>query len=281
MGSVRSHFAVWLAVLGLSIGASTAGAGGGPENVVLVVNSASWASQTVANHFIQLRQVPPVNVVYLDWHGGFESVSADDFRQKILGPVLQTIERRGLLAQIDYIVYSSDFPYLVDLTRDFEGQQLPQQVPPVASINSATYYWNLLFAKHPLIIDLQANRYMRAASNRTVQAPSHGFRSWYGWGNSGELLDAGGQPYMLSMVLAATSGRGNSVSEAVKCLQTAATADGTQPKGTIYFSDTEDVRSKARKDMFGQAVAELKQLGVNATIIKDVLPTGAATCRAC
>ena len=40
----------------------TAQAGGGPENVFVVVNSASWASQSVANHFIKLRDIPPVNV---------------------------------------------------------------------------------------------------------------------------------------------------------------------------------------------------------------------------
>ena len=53
-------------------------AGGGPENVLLVVNSASWASQAVANQYIRLRHIPAGNVCYLDWNGGFEH---DRYRQ--------------------------------------------------------------------------------------------------------------------------------------------------------------------------------------------------------
>ncbi len=33
---------------------------------------------------------------------------------------------------------------------------------------------------------------------------SHGFRSWYGWGAKGELMEAGGSRYMLSTVLGVT-----------------------------------------------------------------------------
>ena len=40
-----------------SLGA-TARAGGGPENVFLLVNSHSEASKTIANHYIQLRHIP-------------------------------------------------------------------------------------------------------------------------------------------------------------------------------------------------------------------------------
>ena len=47
-------------------------AGGGPENVLLLVNSNSLNSKTIANHYIALRNIPPSNVVYIDWRGGLE-----------------------------------------------------------------------------------------------------------------------------------------------------------------------------------------------------------------
>ncbi|GAG85993.1 unnamed protein product, partial [marine sediment metagenome] len=42
-------------------------AGGGPENLFLLVNQSSQDSLTVANHYIDLRQLPAANVHYLKW----------------------------------------------------------------------------------------------------------------------------------------------------------------------------------------------------------------------
>ena len=53
----------------ISIAASAALAGGGPENVLLLVNANSDASKTIANHYIHWRQIPASNVLYLDWKG--------------------------------------------------------------------------------------------------------------------------------------------------------------------------------------------------------------------
>jgi hypothetical protein len=271
--NILRHLVVALCVAGC--GGGTAQAGGGPENVLLVVNSASWASQTIANHYIALRHIPPLNVFYVDWTGGFEGTDVDAFRDKILGPALDTAERRGIRNQIDYVLYSSDFPYSIDLTNDFQGRyKFPQAATPACSLNSATFLFNLIYAKLPLSMDLRINHYMRAFEDRTVEPPTHGFRSWYGWGNEGELQEAGGQPYMLSTMLAITSGRGNSVREAISYLERSAAADGTRPSGTIYFSKTDDIRSKKREPGYAAAIEELKKLGVKAHVIGTPLPVG-------
>lgn len=261
-----------LATLVLLAGAASARAGGGPENVFVVINSSSWASQAVANHFIQLRQIPPVNVLAMPWHGGFESLDGETFRRRILVPTLDLIEKRRLTNQIDYVVYSSDFPYSIDLHNDFPGVTFSDQATPALSINSATYLWHLVMARQYILMDIHINHYMH--SGRVPPTPSHGFRSWYGWGNAGDLQEAGGQPYLLSTMLAMTSGRGNSVREALSYLKRSAAADGTAPKGTIYFARTEDKRSQARTPGFEAAVAELKELGVKAEIINSAMPSG-------
>src|SRR5688572_8305893 len=66
---------------GWALGPSATLAGLGPENVFLVVNRASWASQTVANYYVELRQIPASNIYFMDWRGGTDSVSVETFRQ--------------------------------------------------------------------------------------------------------------------------------------------------------------------------------------------------------
>lgn len=273
--TLRKHFfgqARVTVLLVLLAVASPALAGGGPENVFLVVNSTSWASQTVANHFIELRQIPSSNVFYIDWTGGFEIIEGETLRDKILTPVLDAIDRRGLLSQIDYIIYSSDFPYAADLSKELSRAKFIDQATPICSLNSATYLWNLVLARAPILMDFQINHYMRAFGSRSTEEPTRGFHSWVGWGNSGELLEAGGQNYMLSTMLAVTSGRGNSVREAVAYLERSATADGTHPKHTIYFSKTGDVRSTSRAPEFPAAVEALDKLNVRAHVTTEVMP---------
>ncbi len=249
-------------------------AGGGPESVLLVVNSTSWASQSVANHYIRLRQIPARNVLYLDWDGGLEAISVDDLRAKILEPILRALEQRGLSSQIDYVVYSADFPCSVSLAGDLNGQQAPPQLAPTGSLTGLTYLAQWVIAKNSGAIGLRTNQYMRACEDRQVAQASHGFHSWYGWGPGGELLEAGGQHYLLSTMLAVTSGRGNSVREAVDYLGRSAAADGRHPKGTIYFMQSDDVRAKTRQWGFAGATADLKKLGVAAEVIDGALPTG-------
>jgi hypothetical protein len=77
-------------------------------------------------------------------------------------------------------------------------------------------------------------------------------------------------------VLGVTSGRGNSLREALQCLQRSASADGTRPKGTVYFCRNDDVRSKAREPLFAAAVEALAALGVSAEIDPGILPKGKA-----
>jgi hypothetical protein len=115
---------------------------------------------------------------------------------------------------------------------------------------------------------------VEAMKNREfVTFPSHGFRSSYGWTREG--VASAGQPaphYLLSTELAVTSGRGNSVDEALECLRRAAAADGTRPAGTIYYMRNGDIRSTTRLWSFPSAVKQLQALGVKAEIVDGALP---------
>lgn len=247
-------------------------AGGGPENLALVVNARSWASLTVANHYARLRQIPHSNVIYLDWPDPVLEVDVDAFRERILQRVLNEINKRGLASQIDYVVYSSDFPYAVDVSADVQGVGLPKQLTPTGSINGLTYLAQRTLVKDPRYLQLDVNRYMRLPDAPASVEPTVGFRGWYTWGELGELLEAGEDRYLISTMLAMTSGRGNSVTEAIRYLRKSASADGTHPGGTIYYARNNDIRSRARDGDFAKAVSQLRKIGVRAEIVDDVMP---------
>src|SRR4051812_30876417 len=124
-------------------------AGGGPEDVLLVVNSNSDSSKTIANAYIELRKIPANHVLYLDWKGGLEMTSGESFRDKILKPVINALDERHLTLLVDYVVYSSDFPWRVDLKPIFPNDQFTSPFEPVASTTGATYLLSFIIGKQP------------------------------------------------------------------------------------------------------------------------------------
>ncbi len=283
--SVSRHGFIILSLLLLAWPAS-ATAGVGPENVLLVVNPSSPASMCIANHYVQLRQIPADNVLYLPWNPNEEHVAVDAFRKKILLPILQTISDRRLGNQIDAVVYSSDFPWAVRLDADVQKflKEMPQPttsskkpewptvLTPVGSINGLTYLWQPVLAGAKDYFDLQNNYYMREATGSKHEVSTAGFRGNRLYDKYGEVVASGGRRFFLSMMLGVTQGRGNTVPEVLDYLRRSVKADGTHPKGTIYFVQNSDIRSKVRHALFPDAVRELKSLGVAAEIVYGTVP---------
>ncbi len=159
-------------------------AGGGPENVLVVVNNDSDSSKLIANHYISLRGIPNQNVVYLSDIPFKEAIGFDDFEAKILRPILATIEDRNINGSIDYIVYSSDFPTTVrigDILTDFIAKAAENGVKvdkrlfkPEASISSLTYLAGHCIHLPYQAMDLRVNRYYRIPTARMLQFPFSG-----------------------------------------------------------------------------------------------------------
>lgn len=266
---------VWAISAIVAISSSSARAGGGPENLFLVVNARSWSSLTVANHYVRLRKIPASNVYYLDWPYDNERVDAETLRSKLLKPILEEIGRRGVADHIDYVVYSTDFPWAVDCSAETKGTQLSQYLSPIASLNGVTFLYQDFLNKRYELLLLDANRYYRPVP-RVGPPASQGFHGWYGWAKDGQLLEAGGEHYLLSMMLGVTTGRGMAVADVVRNLQRSVGADFTRPAGTVYYARNSDVRSTTRDGQYQTAVDALKTLGVEGEIVDAVLPQGKA-----
>ncbi len=136
-------------------------AGIAPTSVAVVVNADSWASMTVANEFIHLREIPGRNVVYLAGLPEFELISVEDFRGLILRPTLEALEQRGVAGQIDCIAWAPDIPASVAVAPDMKDYKFPKTMTPIAAINGLTFLYAKVMASNSKYLDLAANRYAR------------------------------------------------------------------------------------------------------------------------
>ncbi len=84
-------------------------AGGGPENLLLVVNPRSTDSLTLANHYIEQRKIPPSHVVYIAVDPAHLTMDINNFRTQVLQQLFQSLQSRGILEQIDFVLYSAGF----------------------------------------------------------------------------------------------------------------------------------------------------------------------------
>jgi uncharacterized protein (TIGR03790 family) len=277
------HLLRFTVVLASVTFANRSWAGGGPENVLVVVNGHSIGSKTIANHYIALRNIPASNVLYIDWRGGLEGCQGVQFSGKLLQPIIEAIANRKLSAQIDCVTYSSDFPWLVNLQSLFPEEKFPPQGRPMASINSATYLWQYVRDKNPAIVLPVVNWYAAGGGGNNYaqctqlgKVDSRAFRSSYFWNAQGGKTKARdkGQNYLLSTVLGVTTGRGNSTDEILSYLKRSVEVDGTKPRGTFYYMKNSDVRSKTRHDCFDSAVQQLTRIGVPAIVENGTIPYG-------
>lgn len=264
-------------------------AGGGPTNVLLVVNANSDDSKQVANHYAKLRGLPASQVVYLDYKGPPESCGAEVFRTRILQPVLEAIDERGLGLQIDLIAYSCGFPWRVNLTSDFpEEMKFAPQLKPIASLTGATSLFAFVMGKHPGVVSQDANWYVPAPQGQSPRAnlnscrtmatvESRAFRSRYAWQAGGVRSDQAkaGRRYLLATMLGVTTGRGNRVEEVLSMLERSVQAEAKPPEGTFYFMRRNAPRSTPRHTCYQPVTQQLRELGAKALVQVGATPAGA------
>ncbi|MDB6017423.1 MAG: hypothetical protein JWR19_1912 [Pedosphaera sp.] len=110
MNNLRTLAFTLVAYLALT---SALWAGGSGLNVVVVVNQNSSNSVQLGNYYCEQRQVPPQNVLRVNWPGDNVLWTNTDFNSVLFNPLMAMLASRQLTNQIDYIVLSMDFPYRV------------------------------------------------------------------------------------------------------------------------------------------------------------------------
>ncbi len=152
-------------------------AGVGPENVVVVVNGDSHVSRTLANHYVLARQIPAANVIVLDDVPDGLKVSLDDFKTKILRPILKQIDGRGIANQTNVVAYSAGFPTAVDVsshTARMTDENVKKFQRPTASITGMTFFYRFVLADDPNYLNWYSNLYARGRFERHFANPFSG-----------------------------------------------------------------------------------------------------------
>ena len=138
-------------------------AGGGPENVLVVVNGDSPISLLVANTYVEMREIPQEHVLWLHDIPYPDSISIDTFRTRIWKPIRDFITQHGLEDEIDIIAYSADFPYAVNFSADLKTNKLPKLKyhGKEASLTGLSYFARHVETGSPYYLAGNANRYFR------------------------------------------------------------------------------------------------------------------------
>ncbi len=169
MSRILHAFAVVILLFPLSLSA-----GGGPETTLLVVNADSPLSLTVANRYVQLRQIPESHVVWLHGIPSLHSMEIQEFREQIWTPIKQFMDERNLADHIDAIVYSADFPYAVKLHGDLTRNKIPANnfIGGYASLTGMTFFARQVENRQMDYLSLYPNGYYRRDLSRTFVAPA-------------------------------------------------------------------------------------------------------------
>lgn len=86
-------------------------AGGSGLNTVVVINQNSTNSIELGNYYSERRQIPPENVLRINWTGGNISWTRAEYESTLLNPLLAMLSARQLTSQIDYVALSMDLPF--------------------------------------------------------------------------------------------------------------------------------------------------------------------------
>jgi len=145
-------------------------AGATASNWVIVVNGQSVNSRTLANQYCSARDMPSRNVIVLPAVPDSDQISVDQFRELILGPVLQEIETRGLAGHIQGHAYSADFPTAITIGSDIDAvANKSPYLTSVGSINGLTYLFRFVLAKNPSYIGFESNMYAARPVNQLLR----------------------------------------------------------------------------------------------------------------
>jgi uncharacterized protein (TIGR03790 family) len=245
-----------LAAAALSAGLSACAARAAslmPHETALLVNRNSDDSVAIANRYALLRGIPDIQVVFLDVPGQALSppyeISWEQYQSRIRAPVIEALEARGVADHTLAWVFSADFPVRVRapglqpmaLTGvTLLGDSLPEEEALGKGL------WRSPFFGGPDDdgARLQAGRVLRQL-----------------------LSEAAPERPVPSMMLSFTRSRGLSVPETETLLQRAAAADGSRPRGGIYFVRTGDAkRSNPRHWQYEPAARILSTMGAEVSV---------------
>lgn len=229
--------------------ATRALAGGGGENMMLVVNASDEAAVRIAGAYQKIRNIPDGNILFItptDINYGMQrlrTTNDTDLMNTYLNPIASAIRDRGLSSQIDYIgtlglpTYTTTTKYggnRDNISVNYRMMRLDQELAG-GTLSTSTG---------------QSQSSLTLNSNTAM----HHSKIYTNYGNA---------QYYMSGAIGYTGQFGNTPSQVIANLQYTATGDGAKPRGTIYFEENDDVRSNTREYQWPGVQAALTARGIS------------------
>ncbi|WP_372795494.1 hypothetical protein [Pontiella sp.] len=249
-----------------------------PHECLLLVNRLSQDSMKVANHYLEVRQIPRRNVVYLDipenLYGGTATMTPEEFTWLIWEPANQVVKARGLENQILAWIYSADFPIRVKTDANDRKQMsvggmtfMRNKMPGLSMVEEGRYL-SKLFAGPNQRFKLNLSS-MSLGKQKKGVGPAANVPPEASWLQQG----LGDRMPLPSMMLGYIGENGNTVETVIDCLTRGSKSDFRGPRGGIYFVQSDDVRSTCRDWQFYPVVNELQGRNFASTVTTN-FPAG-------
>ncbi|MCH7702879.1 MAG: hypothetical protein IID37_14440 [Planctomycetes bacterium] len=246
-------------------------AGGGPENVLLLIDPLSADSMYVGNYYKQARNIPDRNVLYLP--AAPDGTNYAEFSETNLPVLLGMLNQRHVADHIDYVVIPPGGDYRLSASGFIFDFCSPVNNFSTSSLYTMAYLSDAILdsvsGTSSGMIQTTPNQYF--SSDDTAIA----FDNSLAW-LSGEPSESdNARRYFIGAMLGYSGLRGNTIEETIAMIDRSVAVDGTQPLGTFYFMKTTDpLRSGPRDPFFPAVIASMQALGADAEQIDDWLPTG-------
>lgn len=240
-------------------------AGGSGENAFLIVDPTNAESLQVANHYLERRDIPAVNVLYME-PGAANYAS---FVATNLPGFLGALGQKGIDDHVDFVVLPSGGSFFVSAAGYVSDGCSP--VTRFATPSGYTLAW----------------RAADILGGVTSQSKNRYYGSWDPQYFDANLRWFGGVPstapaarrYYLGTMLGYTGPNGNTLAEVLAMIDRSVAADATHPAGTFTFMKTADAaRSGPRDGSYLGAVSQINGAGGSAVRLFDWLPLGHHDC---
>jgi uncharacterized protein (TIGR03790 family) len=273
--SVSSGFAV--AAAGLLGICGQAEAGGTPENVLIIANPGSQESMYLANYYRQKRNVPAVNVLYIN--PGAANFQAFAGANGNIDAVLGTLRNRLLNDHIDYIVVAGTDRFHIDALG-----LVTDGCSPVSRFSQSSVY-TMAFLRDQILAGNVPSGTGNGYYSINPASPL-GFDSNTAYAGGSPSASAAARRYFIGAQLGYTGSLGNTLGDILQMIDRSVAVDGTHPSGTFYYMNhTGDPIRNIRAcgsfqgcngptPFFTNAVNAMTTAGGTAEIITGLLPTG-------
>lgn len=242
-------------------------AGGGPENVLLIIDPDNPDSVLVGNYYRHARRIPDRNVLFM------EPASAD-FAAHVttqLETLSSMLAHRGVADHIDYIVLAPTDRHMIAAPNLVSDACVPVRNFSIASAYTIAFMADEILGGASSTL---ANEYF---SDSSTLEPFTAAQGWNG-GQPGNNEDLS-RHYFIGALLGYTGLRGNTPEELITMIDRSVAADGTHPAGTFYFMETSDAaRSGPRDPLYPLVVDLIESAGGSAEHLLDILPEDRHDC---